>query len=250
MYISTKDWTAFVRKLSKINQAAADAVRDYVLKNGFGDVDALIRYSYAIADKYGTASGTLSAMMYDAIAEVEGMFYPAAEIAANPTYGEVARAIHGTLKTSQNAEEIAGSVSRLVKMVGQDTLIENGMRDGAEFAWIPSGDTCAFCLMLASNGWQPISKSALEGGHATHIHANCDCTYMVRHSQRTQVRGYDPGRYKRIYDNADGNTWQAKLNSMRREFYEENKEEINEQKRSAYAKMKARESSEAEELDV
>ena len=37
MYISTKDWMAFVRKLSKLNQSAADAVSAYVAKNGFAD---------------------------------------------------------------------------------------------------------------------------------------------------------------------------------------------------------------------
>ena len=37
---------------------------------------------------------------------------------------------------------------------------------------------------------------------------------------------------------------------MRREFYNENKEIINEQKRSAYAKRMERNSSAAEEVDV
>lgn len=250
MYISTKDWQTFVGKLSKINSTAAAAVRDYVAREGFADTSALIGYCYRVADYYGTASASLAALMYDTISELEGAFYPAAEMAANPTYGDVAKAVNGTLKTSQNAEEIAGSVARLVKMVGQDTMLNNAMRDGAEFAWIPSGDTCAFCIMLASRGWQPISKAALKNGHATHIHSNCDCTYMVRHSSNVNVRGYDPDKYLRMYNNADGSTWQQKVNAMRRDFYEENSEAINEQKRTAYAKMRARESSAAEEMNV
>ena len=40
------------------------------------------------------------------------------------------------------------------------------------------------------------------------------------------------------------------LNMMRRKFYADNKEVINEQKRSAYAKRKERNSSAAEEIDV
>lgn len=250
MYISTKDWLAFVGKLSKINQSAGDAVRDYVARNGFADTDALISFCYDTANYYGTASGTLAALMYDTIAELEGIALPDAQIASNPSYDDVAKAVQGTLKTSQNTEMIAGSVSRLVKMVGQDTLLQNGMRDGAEFAWIPNGDTCAFCIMLASNGWQHMSKKALKGGHATHIHANCDCTYMVRHTSKLDVRGYRPETYLEQYKDAPGDNWKQKLNAMRRENYAKNSEEINEQKRSAYAKMKARESSAAEESEA
>lgn len=235
MYISTNDWQGFVRKLSRINEAAGEAVKAYVAQNGFSDTNALISYAYQVAEQYGTASASLAALMYDAVTELEGAFYPAAELAPNPTYGDVAKAINGTLKTSQNPDEIGGSVSRLVKMVGQDTLLQNGMRDGAEFAWIPSGDTCAFCLMLASRGWQTISKSALKNGHAEHIHSNCDCTYMVRHTSTLGVRGYDPDKYLKAYNGAEGSTWQEKLNSMRREHYADNADEINAQKREAYA---------------
>ena len=53
-----------------------------------------------------------------------------------------------------------------------------------------------------------------------------------------------------VYYGADGYTATQRINSMRREFYEENKERINEQKRDAYAKRKERESSKAEETDV
>jgi hypothetical protein len=40
------------------------------------------------------------------------------------------------------------------------------------------------------------------------------------------------------------------LNALRREVYDRNKNKINAQKRSAYAKRKERESSKAEEIDV
>lgn len=235
MYISTKDWKAFVGKLSKINQSAADAIRDYVARNGFADTKALVSFCYEIADYYGTASASLAALMYDTIAELEGMALPAAEMAASPSYGDVAKAVNGTLKVSQNADEIAGSVSRLVKQTGQDTLLFNAKRDGAEFAWIPSGDTCPFCITLASRGWQNISKASMRKGHAEHIHSNCDCTYMVRHSSDFDVRGYNPDKYLAAYEGAEGRDWRDKVNAMRREQYAKNADEINAQKREAYA---------------
>lgn len=234
MFISSKDWTMFVKRLSLVNKKAADDIRTYIEKNGLEDIRALIGHCYEVANHYGTASAALSALMYDTIAELEGVALPEAEMAAGPSYGAVAKAVNGTLKTSKNPEEIAGSVARLVKMTGQDTMLYNAIRDGAEFAWIPSGDTCAFCIMLASRGWQYISKDALKDGHAEHIHSNCDCTYMVRHTKELNVRGYDPDKYLKQYNAADGDTWHEKLNAMRREHYAENADEINAQKREAY----------------
>ena len=53
-----------------------------------------------------------------------------------------------------------------------------------------------------------------------------------------------------MYAGADGQTESEKLNAMRREFYAANKERINEQKRSAYARREALNDSAAEEKNV
>ena len=92
-------------------------------------------------------------------------FYEPAEAAETATYNETAKAINGAAKTN-SGKEVSGVVDRLVKRAGVDTTMKNAIRDGAEWAWIPSGDTCAFCLTLASRGWQPASADALKGGHA------------------------------------------------------------------------------------
>ena len=89
-------------------------------------------------------------------------------------------------------------------------------------------------MMLAADGWHKASKKALKNGHAKHIHANCDCTYAVRFDGKSTVEGYDPDYYKAIYDDADGNTWNEKMNSIRRKNYAANKDKINAQKRAAY----------------
>lgn len=250
MKISKKEWNSYISKLSKINKTASDLVRVYADQYGIEDVKSLVDYSYTVAQKYGNASASLNALMYDTIAELEGIFLPPAELAPLPEYGDVAKAIYGTLKTSQNTEEIGGAVGRLVKMTGQDTMLKNAIRDKAEFAWIPVGDTCAFCITLASRGWQPISNKALRNGHAEHIHSNCDCSYMVRHNQSFDVAGYDPDKYLQMYDDAEGKKPKDKINSMRRMFYKENREEILEQKADAYEKRKELNSSSAEETQA
>ena len=53
-----------------------------------------------------------------------------------------------------------------------------------------------------------------------------------------------------MYQDAPGDNSKDKINAMRREFYAENKEEINEQKRSAYEKRQELNNSKAEEADA
>ena len=209
----------------------------------------VIEYANSLVMKYGEASAALACEMYDAISLAEGAEVLAAIPADLPAYGEVAKAVNGTIKLN-NIEIIAGAVERLVKMPGADTMLNNAKRDGAEWAWIPSGDTCMFCITLASRGWQPASKIVMDGGHAEHIHANCDCTFAIRHDLTTNISGYNPDKYLAMYENADGRTPQDKINAMRREAYAENKEKINAQKRTAYQKRKELNSSKAEELEV
>lgn len=234
MQISTKDWKNYIEKLSKLNNTAGEKMSDYVARHGFDD-PKIIDYAYGLVTKYGEGSASLSAMMYDAIAEMEGKILPPAEVANTPGYGEVAKAVNGVRKHSQNPTSYGNVVNRLVKRTGADTMLKNAERDGAEFAWIPSGDTCAFCIALASRGWQHISKKALKNGHAEHIHANCDCNYTVRFDGRSSVAGYDPDEYLEIYENAEGNTPEEKINSIRAKYRAENKDKINAQKRANYS---------------
>ena len=139
------------------------------------------------------------------------------------------------LATRESPPQMQRGVSRLVKRAGADTTLKNAQRDGAEFAWVPHGDSCAFCLTLASRGWQRASQAAIKGGHAEHIHANCDCEYAVRFDGRTSVAGYDPEAYLAQYNAAGGD-----INRMRRVNYAANKERINAQKRAAYEARKTR----------
>ena len=251
MTITRSVWSKYIASLRKVNDEAARLsiryleTHDTVTQAG---VDALIEYCYSLATKYGEAAAELAAQMYDALALATGASVAPAVPAATATMQETAKAVVGTMKTGNN-EIVSSAVGRLVKMAGVDTTMQNALRDGAEWAWIPVGDTCAFCITLASRGWQRASKKAIRGGHAEHIHANCDCTYAIRFDD-SEVEGYDPREYEEMYYDADGKKPQDRINAMRREFYAQNKDEINAQKRSAYEKRKERESSSAEEINV
>lgn len=232
MQISAKTWNEYVIRLSRLNQKAGQLMREYIDAHGTANTDDLVAYAYGLVTKYGEGSAELACQMYEALAEAQGVYVPAAEPAATASYGEVARMVSAT--KDQNPANLPNGVSRLVKRAGADTTLKNAVRDGAEWAWVPHGDTCPFCITLASNGWQKASQKLLKGGHAEHIHANCDCEFAVRFRSDTTVAGYDPDKYYRQYREAGGD-----INKMRRIDYAANRERINAQKRAAYAARKA-----------
>ena len=214
-------------RLARLNQKAGQLMADYIAAHGTGDTDALIAYAHALVTKYGEGSAELACQMYDALAAAAKAGVPAAEPAQTAAYSEVARMVQAT---KQSLPQMQRGVSRLVKRAGADTTLKNALRDGAEWAWVPQGDTCAFCLTLASRGWQKASQAAIKGGHAEHIHANCDCEYAIRFDGRSTVAGYDPDKYLRQYRAAGSD-----VNALRRVNYAANRERINAQKRAAYA---------------
>lgn len=232
MQITANAWNEYITRLSRLNQKAGQLMRQYIDTHGTESTDDLIAYAYGLVTKYGEGSAELACQMYDALAEAANAGVPAAEPAEPADYGEVARMVNAT--KNQNPANLPNGVSRLVKRAGADTTLKNAVRDGAEWAWVPHGDTCPFCITLASNGWQKASSKVLKGGHAEHIHANCDCEFAIRFDHSTTVAGYDPEKYLKQYRNAGGD-----VNAMRRIDYAANRERINAQKRAAYAERKA-----------
>ena len=259
MIIKDKTWNRYISVLRELNNKAAEDMIQFMAKMGLTQVgntyvltslerQTLIEYAFAVATKYGEGAAAAACEMYDAVAILSKAAVPSAVPAQTASYGEVAKAVNGTLK--QSPEIVPSAVGRLVKMAGVDTTMQNALRDGAYWAWIPRGDTCAFCITLASRGWQKASKKAIKDGHAEHIHSNCDCTYAIRFGNNLNIEGYDPEAYADMYYDAEGSTPQAKINSMRRQMYQQNKDEINAQKRSSYEKRKELNSSAAEEADI
>lgn len=242
MQITANAWNEYITRLSRLNRKAGQLMREYIGSHGTENTADLIAYAYGLVTKYGEGSAELACQMYDALAEAANAGVPAAEPAIPADYGEVARMVNAT--KNQNPANLPNGVSRLVKRAGADTTLKNAVRDGAEWAWVPHGDTCPFCITLASNGWQKASSKVLKGGHAEHIHANCDCEFAIRFDHNTTVAGYDPEKYLKQYRDAGGD-----INKMRRVNYAANKERINAQKRAAYAARRLREQADRGILD-
>ena len=242
MTFPERGWEKYINMLSAINNTAAKKFTAY-LNTHETDTrlgrQAAIDYAYAIATQYGESAAAASCEMYEAVAEASGVAVPPAVPADTAPYSDVAKAVNGLKKQNASNEMLGDSIGRLVKRAGADTTLKNAIRDGAECAWIPHGDTCAFCIMLASNGWQRASRKTLKGDHAEHIHANCNCEFAIRFDGKSNVAGYDPDKYKEMWDNTDGRTWQEKLQNLRhdryQEYYKENKADILAHKREKYA---------------
>ena len=214
--ISKDNWRKYIDKLAAIDDQAADLMQKWIDENGLEDGEAAIQYAYALATKYGEASATLACEMYDYMAEIMDADVPEAMPAETATLKEVAKST--TWGKYHSPSQIPSAVGRHVRQAGADTMIQNAKRDKAQWAWVPQGDTCAFCITLASRGWQEASRTILKGYHAEHIHQNCDCTFAIAFKEkdkRQYDRIYDPDKYKKKYDDADGD-----LNTLRREIYQ------------------------------
>ena len=205
--------------LAQINERAASEVQNYLVNHNFEVDEAFIDFCHGLTTEFGEAVGALACQMYDEMAEYwkattnSKRWIKPAEPAAVPTRSDVENSVYGTMKTS--TKQIPGAVQRLVKRTAEDTTLKNAIRDGAEFAWIPSGGSCAFCFALASRGWQKASDAAMSGGHAEHIHPNCNCTYTIRFDSKTEIQGYDPAAMKKVWKDLPGKKSTDKMRSLR-----------------------------------
>lgn len=236
--IKSKSWKKYTDALRRFSDEASEKLTKYILE-GHSEKE-ILDYAYAIVSMYGEASSELACQMVEALAEYSNAAIEAAEPAATATYGETARAVRSEMLRTKDAVTIGSTAGRLVKLASADTMAKNAIRDGAQWAWIPSGDSCAVCMTLASRGWQFASEDMLWDGHAEHIHNHCDCNFCVRYSNDVDVEGYDPETLYEEYMGA-GNTRMERINALRRQNYAENREKINAQKREAYRRRKAQE---------
>ena len=225
-------WTSYTAKLARINAKAAEAMQKWVNAHGYDDFDAMCEYAQALTSRYGSAAASLACEMYEATAAAQGVTIAAAIPAETASVGTIRHLLGEAANKSVTL--IAPEVAKMVKQTAADTTLRNAARDGAEWAWIPhGGETCAWCIALASRGWQRAGPE-MRTQHAEHIHAHCQCEFAVRFGKRNGVSGYDPKDYLKIY-NQYGGGGADRINALRRAMSEENKEAINAQKRAAYA---------------
>lgn len=192
----------------EINGISADAkakVLRVLEKLDWNDVpacrDAVVSAVNAVLDAYSLAAGQASADFFDASREIAVGSRLGAAVATgrdpDATEGAIRAFVEKVLKgdiDSFNSAVISRVGYELKRSAGQ-TMMENAARDPLKprFARVPSGgDTCKFCLMLASRGFVYHSKKT--AGEFGHYHDNCDCR-IVASWDKDGVEGYDPTAY-------------------------------------------------------
>ena len=242
--ISSDAWAHYVDAHARIQSAARDELMAFFNSlpwrtDEAAALRALCEKAADIANMYGTADATLSAAFYDELMTAYGMSYLPAEIVipnAEFDVVDVANAANAAASVEAAAVISAGEVVKHVKRAGVQTMRNAASRDGAMWAWVCIGDTCAFCRALGSNGWQEASERIKAGNHADHIHGNCDCQFVVKpNGASLEIEGYDPDALYDEYKDADGWNSKDKVNAMRRADYTpEFAEERNRRRRELY----------------
>lgn len=84
------------------------------------------------------------------------------------------------------AEEVGGEAVQHANR----TTVHNAAKNDVRYARVPFGNSCAFCLMLASRGF--VYHSATTAGEDKgHYHGNCRCK-IVAGKEDTEIEGYNP----------------------------------------------------------
>lgn len=149
----------------------------------------------------------LAAEFYDGLrAYMVGDAYGAiAESMRNPA------ATEGAIRAFIQVIVDGGDVDAFVKMcadrldyenrkAAKECTIANAKKDPLRPRWalVPTGDeTCAFCIIIASRGFDYDDKDT-----AAHTHANCDCRVIPQWHKSQEIEDYEARRadYKDFYN--------------------------------------------------
>ena len=246
--VSDKAWRTYTKRLDAQRAAAREDAYTWVMrhaKDGRVPMEKCRRMMSSSALYHGRSTAALAASYFDQMAVAEGADAVKAIAVLDPMDKRaqtMAIALNKSLPklkagdTEGFAKAIAAAVAEDVKRQASNTMLFNAAKNGAEFAWIPGGDeTCAYCIAVAAAGWTPARKATAMGEHEDHIHDNCMCEFAIRFNEDTKYASYDPSTYKDQYDSAEGSNSREKINSMRREYYAENIDEMRAQQRENYA---------------
>lgn len=165
-------------------------------------VAALREYAIALLDDVGGAASELAFAYgvdgYDAArAAAVGASLgaspaaPSVHLANEIAVRGMVDAVKKTGEIAAFADACAGRVDYIARKSCGDAVVACAARDPLKprFARVPQGgETCRFCLMLASRG--AVYHSEDTAGAVDHYHANCDCKAVPDFGDG--IEGYDP----------------------------------------------------------
>lgn len=218
----------YAGEVKSLTDAATKAITK-AIKGKLGNelIDAALR----VIESYGVQGKELGAQWYDFCASKAGVPADAASIEPMDLQGY--QFALEDLVSSFDLDEIDAEemYRRITEMVGdvaantsRDAVYENMVRDQfldwrldpndrrVRYARIPVGETCAWCIMLASLGAWYLSYESAGGLDPDHFHAHCDCV-VVPYATPDDIPGYASslGRYRDMYYTANSDRSHGEL---------------------------------------
>lgn len=190
--------------------------------------DAVNMLAPPIAAKYGKASSTLAAELWEEIYRHDrGRSAMAVLDDEDDTHlfgASSGYAFRDGAATDpdQAVAHVMGTMGRAVLNHARRTTTRNTRRHGGGYARVPTGPTtCAFCLMLASRGF--VYNTRETAGEFDKYHDDCDCVVVASFDEaQSLVEGYDPDEYLAMYAGARDSIGTAKtapvLSAMRKMY--------------------------------
>lgn len=197
--VTVEQLSDYEEKLSAIRSSAGIAFKTFALEQDLSKLGEEARKSaiYHAANKavshLSDAAGSAACDFFDA--HVTGA--APSEIAPLPKF--IKRRLYEHIEKYAKTHEIGDDefMRLLAEEVGGEavqhanrTTVHNAAKNDVRYARVPFGNSCAFCLMLASRGF--VYHSATTAGEDKgHYHGNCRCK-IVAGKEGTEIEGYNP----------------------------------------------------------
>lgn len=197
---------SFGHVADQLKQAAIEEFMEYVYEGM--TVDELVDAATTVAMKYHYLGCELGAQWYDLCSELAGLDVEPAYIPETDTE-QISGRVKATVESSPDSSTIgeifnswlSNEIENSIRMTGSANLWRDYERGKAPGKWsrVPVGETCAWCLMLASQGAWYVSEKTALGADPGHYHNDCDCK-AVYHADAESIKGYtELDTYKSMY---------------------------------------------------
>ncbi len=211
MRITASELDAYTQQVTAQQNAAyafvQGALLSYWNSNGgtltWDDMEAFAEQVFqTCTEQFGGQAASVACDAYDATMERLGIGARPAQTVQAATSASAAGAVSSARKASGGdfarfADALSTKAHGAVGRAANTTTIRNAERDyrkGVRYARVPTGkETCGFCLMLASRGFDYKSRESAgyTWGAFNRFHDRCDCR-VVAGDADTVVEGYDP----------------------------------------------------------
>ena len=245
----------YARQVQAVSQEARKAYLAAVKDIDFTDwaraAEQLRGVITEIVEYFGLASSDLGAQWYEYCRSLGvGRGYTAivGEVSRYSVRSDVNASIdklfNGEISEQELLSQLAGVVTNQVQKQARDTILGNlnedylaakksgnkKLADSIGYARVTVGDSCAFCIMLASRGFVYTSEySATKTKLGYKYHENCNCTAVPFHKAHT-IPGYSEQleEHERMYRKADNARRSGDIPDELKERIKEAKREHNE----------------------